>query len=71
MTLSIDAPVADAVEEVAAADIQPAAGPAVTKWGDVWRLGPHVVGCGDVRDADICVTLWRTGRRRGVHRPAL
>lgn len=53
MTLSIDdAPAADAVEEVVAADVEPQGGPTVSKVGDLWRLGRHVVGCGDARDGE-------------------
>ena len=52
MTLDVDPPVANTVEEVAAAEIEPAAGPTVTRPGDIWCLGRHVVGCGDARDAD-------------------
>lgn len=52
MALSIDAPAANTVEEVAAADVEPQSGPTVTQLGDIWHLGRHVVGCGDARDAD-------------------
>lgn len=52
MTLAIDEPAADAVEEVVAADVEPQAGLTVSKVGDVWRLGRHVVGCGDARDGE-------------------
>jgi hypothetical protein len=51
MTLSIDTPTGNTVEEVAAADVEPQAGPTVTQPGDIWRLGRHVVACGDARDA--------------------
>lgn len=52
MTLALDVPVANTVEEVAAADVEPAQGPTVTQPGDIWCLGRHVIGCGDARDAD-------------------
>src|ERR1700687_3759335 len=49
MTLSIDEPAGDAVEEVAASDLTPKAGE-VTEDGDVWRAGRHRIACGDARD---------------------
>ena len=51
MALSIDAPIGNTVEEVAAAEVEPQVGPTVTQQGDVWHLGRHVVACGDARDA--------------------
>ena len=51
MALSIDAPIGNTVEEIAAADVDPQVGPTVTQPGDVWHLGRHVVACGDARDA--------------------
>jgi DNA modification methylase len=51
MALSIDVAVANTVEEVAAADVEPQTGPTVTQPGDIWHLGRHVVACGDARDA--------------------
>ena len=43
LTLSVGGKVADPV--VAAPPENP-----VSKWGDIWRLGPHRVGCGDSQD---------------------
>lgn len=51
MALSIDAPTANIVEEEALNDLSPAAGPSAAKPGDVFRLGDHLIGCGDARDA--------------------
>jgi DNA modification methylase len=51
MVLAIDAPAANTVEEVAE-EVEPTAGPTVTKLGDIWHLGKHLVVCGDARDAD-------------------
>lgn len=50
MALSIDFPTGNMVEEVAAADVDPQAGPTVVQPGDVWHLGRHIVACGDARD---------------------
>jgi DNA modification methylase len=50
MVLSIDSPTGNTVEEVAAADVDPQAGPTVAQPGDVWHLGRHIVACGDARD---------------------
>lgn len=33
-------------------DAPPETAPALTSYGDVWRLGPHRIMCGDARDAD-------------------
>jgi len=52
MTLSIDTPAGNTVEEVAVADVESQPGPTVTQPGDIWHLGRHVVACGDARDAD-------------------
>jgi DNA modification methylase len=57
MALSIDAPAANTVEEVTAADVEPQNGPIVTQPGDIWHLGRHVVTCGDARDASHLRTL--------------
>lgn len=51
MVLQIDAPTANTVEEEALDDLAPAAGPSAAKPGDVFRLGNHLIGCGDARDA--------------------
>ncbi len=51
MVLSIDTPTANTVEEEALNDLSPAAGPSAAKPGDVFRLGDHLIGCGDARDA--------------------
>lgn len=52
MALTIDAPTSNTVEEVVSDDIEPAPGAAVTKAGDVWLLGKHLVACGDARDTN-------------------
>lgn len=62
MALSIDAPAGDAVEEVGAADIEPQAGPAVSKLVDIWCLDRHIIGCGDARDGDHLRYLMPDGR---------
>ena len=49
MALSIDAPTGNAEVETLH-EIEPAAGPAVSRLGDVFHLGGHKVGCGDARD---------------------
>lgn len=51
MALSIDMPTANTVEEEALDELAPAAGPSAAKLGDVFRLGDHLIGCGDARDA--------------------
>lgn len=51
MVLSIDTPTANTVEEEMLDDIEPMAGPAVARLGDVFDLGGHKLGCGDARDA--------------------
>lgn len=50
MALSIDMPTANTVEEETLDGLAPAAGPSATKPGDVFRLGDHLIGCGDARD---------------------
>ena len=50
MALSIDAPTGNIVEVETLHEIEPAAGPAVSRLGDVFHLGGHKVGCGDARD---------------------
>jgi DNA modification methylase len=50
MALSIDAPTDTIVEEETLREIEPVAGPAVTRLGDVFHLGSHKIGCGDARD---------------------
>ncbi|MBB5052917.1 DNA modification methylase [Afipia massiliensis] len=50
MALSIDTPAANTVEEEALDDLAPMAGPSAAKPGDVFRLGDHLIGCGDARD---------------------
>lgn len=52
MVLQIDAPTANVVEEETFDDLAPAAGPSAAKPGDVFRLGDHVIGCGDARDVN-------------------
>lgn len=51
MVLQIDAPTANTVEEEALDELSPATGPSAAKPGDVFRLGDHLIGCGDARDA--------------------
>ncbi|WP_425991718.1 DNA modification methylase [Afipia sp. DC4300-2b1] len=51
MVLSIDVPTANTVEEEMLDEIEPMAGPAVARLGDVFQLGGHQIGCGDARDA--------------------
>jgi DNA modification methylase len=51
MALSIDMPTANTVEEEAFDDLVPEAGPSAAKPGDVFRLGDHLIGCGDARNA--------------------
>lgn len=49
---------ANASMREAAADHVPAtAGPAVTRPGDVWQLGPHRLVCGDAQDANAFAAL--------------
>ncbi|WP_024577608.1 MULTISPECIES: DNA modification methylase [unclassified Afipia] len=50
MALSIDVPTANTVEEEPLDDLVPEAGPLAAKPGDVFRLGHHLIGCGDARD---------------------
>lgn len=57
MVLQIDAPTANIVEEETLDDLAPAAGPSAAKPGDVFRLGDHVIGCGDARDAAFVLGL--------------
>ena len=57
MVLSIDTPTANTVEEEMLDDIEPMAGPAVARLGDVFQLGGHKVGCGDARDASFICDL--------------
>jgi DNA modification methylase len=52
MALSIDAPIANVVEEEALDDFEPTGRPAVAQPDDVFVLGDHKIGCGDARDAD-------------------
>lgn len=51
MVLSIDMPTANTVEEEMLDEIEPMAGSAVARLGDVFQLGDHKLGCGDARDA--------------------
>lgn len=57
MALSIDTPTANTVEEETLDDLAPAGGPSATKLGDVFRLGDHLIGCGDARDTDFIRNL--------------
>lgn len=50
MALSIDAPTGNIVEKETLREIEPVAGPPVTRFGDVFHLGGHEIGCGDARD---------------------
>ncbi len=56
MTLSFDEPAGDAIEEVAASDLNPKAAVA-TAVGDIWAMGPHLAACGDARDKDLVSRL--------------
>lgn len=77
----IDVILDDATEEKAketAADGQPAAngpqGPAVSKAGDRWMLGPHRLLCGDTpHDCDVIIRHWQqfTGKSARLEGPAL
>jgi DNA modification methylase len=51
MSLSIDAPIANVVEEEALDDFEPTGRPAVAQPDDVFVLGDHKIGCGDARNA--------------------
>jgi len=57
MALAIDAPTANTIEEEALDDLAPAAGPSAAKPGDVFRLGGHLIGCGDARDTSFIRNL--------------
>jgi DNA modification methylase len=57
MALSIDAPTGNIVEEETLREIEPVAGPPVTRFGDVFHLGGHKIGCGDARDPAFIRTL--------------
>lgn len=46
-SLEIDLPSAGAVEEEAAEDLEPKDAPVIVRTGDSWRLGDHVIVCGD------------------------
>jgi DNA modification methylase len=39
------------------ATVTPAAGPPISKLGDVWLMGPHKIVCGDARDRNAYATL--------------
>ena len=36
----------------------PASGPAVTRLGDIWNIGPHVIACGDSRDLSVISAIF-------------
>lgn len=57
MALAIDAPAANVVEEEMAEEATPVEGQTVTQPGDVFHLGPHIIGCGDARDAAFICSL--------------
>ena len=57
MALSIDAPTGNIVEEETLREIEPVEGPPVTRFGDVFYLGGHKIGCGDARDPAFIRTL--------------
>jgi DNA modification methylase len=59
---SADEPVTDPADEAPF----PEPGPAVTRTGDVWRLGPHRLICGDARDPAVYATLMGSDRARAV-----
>jgi DNA modification methylase len=54
MALAIDEPSAGEVED---APPPPSSGPPVAQTGQIWRLGPHKVACGDSRDATLMARL--------------
>jgi DNA modification methylase len=62
MALAIDEPGAGVVEAEPAEDLVPSPNPAVTP-GDVYRLGRHVIACGDARDE---VLIRRLAAERAV-----
>jgi len=64
MTLDIEQPTAGIVEEVAAEDLEPMGEAAVVTGGDVWRLGDHMIACGDSQDAELLRRLM--GERRAA-----
>jgi DNA modification methylase len=64
MTLDIEQPTAGIVEEVLAEEVEPVGEAKVVARGDVWRLGNHVIACGDSQDAELMCRLM--GERRAV-----
>jgi DNA modification methylase len=57
MTLDIDHQTAAVVEEVTAEEVEPATTAAVVAIGDVWRLGHHLIACGNSQDAALVSQL--------------
>ncbi len=57
MTLDIDHQTAAVVEEAEAEDVEPAVSTAVVAVGDVWRLGQHLIACGNSQDAALASQL--------------
>jgi DNA modification methylase len=53
MALDIEQPTAGIVEEVLAEDVEPMGEAKVVARGDVWRLGDHVIACGESQDAEL------------------
>jgi DNA modification methylase len=64
MTLDIEQPTASIVEEVLAEDVEPMSEAKVVARGDVWRLGNHVIACGDSQDTELMCRLM--GERRAA-----
>jgi ParB-like chromosome segregation protein Spo0J len=56
MRLSVDEPEGEAVEELPQSLVEPA-GPAISRVGDRWALGPHRNACADARDQAVFVEL--------------
>jgi ParB-like chromosome segregation protein Spo0J len=64
MTLDIEQPTAGIVEEVLVEDVEPMGEAKVVARGDVWRLGSHVIACGDSQDPELLCRLM--GERRAA-----
>ncbi len=64
--LVLDGPVASAIDPKADAFLAPSKGPAVTQPGDLWRLGEHLLLCGDARNREHYALLMGEERARMV-----
>lgn len=64
MTLEIGEPTSGGVEEASANDIEPAETAAIVAPGDVWKLGDHMIACGDAQDGALLLRL--LGERRAA-----